>query len=135
MANAFNFELVSPERLLFSEQVTAVVVPGSDGYFTVMSNHAPMMATLQPGIVEATLSSGATKRIFVRGGFVDVAGSSLTLLAEQAIPVEELDADAMSKQLKEAEDDVANAKTDAKKEASMLNLNKLQELKSALGHQ
>ena len=134
MANAFNFELVSPERLLFSEQVTAVVVPGSDGYFTVMSNHAPMMATLQPGIVEATLSSGATKRIFVRGGFVDVAASSLTLLAEQAMPVEELDAEAIAKQLKAAEDDVADAKTDAKKEASMLNLNKLQELKSALGY-
>lgn len=134
MANAFNFELVSPERLLFSEQVSSVVVPGSDGYFTVMANHAPMMATLQPGIVEATLSSGAIKRVFVRGGFVDVAGSLLTLLAELAMPVEELDADAIAKQIKVAEDDVAEAKTDAKKEASMLTLNKLKELKSALGN-
>ena len=82
MANAFNFELVSPERLLFSEQVTAVVVPGSDGYFTVMANHAPLMSTIRPGVVEATLASGGTKKIFVRGGFVDVAGSSFTLLAE-----------------------------------------------------
>jgi F-type H+-transporting ATPase subunit epsilon len=134
MADAFNFELVSPERLLFSEQVTAVIVPGSDGYFTVMANHAPMMTTLQPGVVEATLATGGTKKIFVRGGFVDVAGSSFTLLAEQAMPVEELDSDAIAKQLKDAEDDVADAKTDAKKEAALLKLNQLKELKAALGH-
>ena len=58
MANAFNFELVSPERLLLSEQVTSVVVPGSDGYFTVMANHAPLMSTIRPGVVEVTLADG-----------------------------------------------------------------------------
>jgi F-type H+-transporting ATPase subunit epsilon len=134
MSNAFNFELVSPERLLFSEQVTAVVVPGSDGYFTVMANHAPMMATIRPGVVEATLASGGIKKIFVRGGFVDVAGSSFTLLAEQAMPLEDLNAEAIASQLKDAEEDVADAKTAPKKEAAMLKLNQLKELKSALGH-
>jgi F-type H+-transporting ATPase subunit epsilon len=134
MADAFNFELVSPERLLFSEQVTAVVVPGSDGYFTVMANHAPLMSTIRPGVVEATLASGGTKKIFVRGGFVDVAGSSFTLLAEQAMPVEELNADAIAAQIKDAEDDVTDARSDAKKEAATLKLNQLKELKAALGH-
>lgn len=134
MANAFNFELVSPERLLFSEQVTAVVVPGSDGYFTVMANHAPLMSTIRPGVVEATLASGGTKKIFVRGGFVDVAGSSFTLLAEQAMPVEELNADAIAAQIKDAEDDVTDARSDAKREAATLKLNQLKELKAALGH-
>lgn len=134
MAEAFNFELVSPERLLFSEQVTAVVVPGSDGYFTVMANHAPLMSTIRPGVVEATLASGGTKKIFVRGGFVDVAGSSFTLLAEQAMPVEELNADAIAAQIKDAEDDVADARSDAKREAATLKLNQLKELKAALGH-
>ena len=134
MANAFNFELVSPERLLFAEQVTAVVVPGSDGYFTVMANHAPLMSTIRPGVVEATLASGGTKKIFVRGGFVDVAGSSFTLLAEQAMPVEELNADAIAAQIKDAEDDVTDARSDAKREAATLKLNQLKELKAALGH-
>jgi F-type H+-transporting ATPase subunit epsilon len=134
MSSAFNFELVSPERLLFSEQVTAVVVPGSDGYFTVMANHAPLMTTIRPGVVEATLASGGTKKIFVRGGFVDVAGSSFTLLAEQAMPIEDLNADAIASQLKDAEDDVADAKTAAKKEIATLKLNQLKELKAALGH-
>lgn len=134
MAEAFNFELVSPERLLFSEQVTAVVVPGSDGYFTVMANHAPLMSTIRPGVVEATLASGGTKKIFVRGGFVDVAGSSFTLLAEQAMPVEELNAEAIAAQIKDAEDDVTDARSEAKKQAATLKLNQLKELKAALGH-
>lgn len=134
MADAFNFELVSPERLLFSEQVTAVVVPGSDGYFTVMANHAPLMSTIRPGVVEATLASGGVKKIFVRGGFADVAGSSFTLLAEQAMPVEDLNADAIAAQIKDAEEDVADARTESKKEAALLQLNQLKELKSALGH-
>ena len=134
MSSAFNFELVSPERLLFSEQVTAVVVPGSDGYFTVMANHAPLMTTIRPGVVEATLASGGTKKIFVRGGFVDVAGSSFTLLAELAMPIEDLNADTIASQLKDAEEDVADAKTAAKKEAATLKLNQLKELKAALGH-
>lgn len=134
MADAFNFELVSPERLLFSEQVTAVVVPGSDGYFTVMANHAPLMSTIRPGVVEATLASGGTKRIFVRGGFVDVAGKSFTLLAEQAMPVEDLNADAIAAQIKDAEEDVSDARSDEKREAATLKLNQLKELKAALGH-
>ncbi len=134
MSNAFNFELVSPERLLFSEQVTAVVVPGSDGYFTVMANHAPLMTTIRPGVVEATLVSGGTKKLFVRGGFVDVAGSSFTLLAEQAMPLEDLNLEAIAVQIKDAEDDVADARSEAKKEAATLKLNQLKELKAALGH-
>jgi F-type H+-transporting ATPase subunit epsilon len=134
MSNAFNFELVSPERLLFSEQVTAVVVPGSDGYFTVMANHAPLMTTIRPGVVEVTLASGGSQRIFVRGGFVDVSGSSFTLLAEQAMPIEDLHAEVIAGQLKDAEEDVADAKTNAKREAATLKLNQLKELKAALGH-
>jgi F-type H+-transporting ATPase subunit epsilon len=134
MSNAFNFELVSPERLLFSEQVTAVVVPGSDGYFTVMANHAPLMTTIRPGVVEATLASGGTKKLFVRGGFVDVAGSSFTLLAEQAMPLEELNPETIASQIKDAEEDVADARSEAKKEAATLKLNQLRELKAALGH-
>lgn len=132
MADAFNFELVSPERLLFSEQVTAVVVPGSDGYFTVMANHAPMMTTIRPGVVEASLADGTSKRLFVRGGFADVSPSSFTLLAEMAMPVEELNADMIDTQIKSADEDLAGAVGDAKKQAALQQLNQLKELKSAL---
>ena len=134
MAEAFNFELVSPERLLFSEQVLSVVVPGTDGDFTVLAKHAPLMTTLKAGVVDATLASGGTKRIFVRGGFADVTPDGFTLLAEEAMPLEDLNADAIGAQIKDAEEDVADASSEGKKEAAQGKLNQLKELKAALGH-
>jgi len=86
MADPFSFELVSPERLLLSEQVAQVVVPGTEGEFTVLKNHAPFMSTIKPGVVTVTPVSGQPMRFYVRGGFADVNGSGLTILAEQAIP-------------------------------------------------
>ena len=111
-----------------------MVVPGSDGYFTVMANHAPLMSTIRPGVVEVTLADGGLQKLFVRGGFADVNGSKFTLLAEQAMPVEELNAEAIADQIKNAEEDVADARTEAKKHAAELKLNQLKELKAALGH-
>lgn len=134
MSDNFTFELVSPERLLLSEEAQQVVVPGSDGYFTVMAHHAPLMSTVKPGVVEATLSSGEEKRIFVRGGFADVSLNGFTLLAEQAIPIEELDANALAQEISNAEEDVADAKSDDKKQAAQIKLDQLNELKAALGH-
>ena len=103
MADAFNFELVSPERLLLSEEVTQVGVPGADGYLTVMSNHAPMMTTLAPGIVETTGADGQSEQIFVRGGFADVTAGGLTVLAEVAVPVAELTGDRLAAEKSHAE--------------------------------
>lgn len=91
MAESFKFELVSPERLLLSEQVVSVLAPGSEGYFTVMANHAPLMATLRAGVVEAELAGGVKRRIFVEGGFADINPDGFTLLAEKATAVEDLD--------------------------------------------
>ncbi len=134
MSDNFTFELVSPERLLLSEEARQVVVPGSDGYFTVMAHHAPLMSTVKPGVVEATLSSGEEKRIFVRGGFADISLNGFTLLAEQAIPIEELDANALAQEISDAEEDVADAKSEGKKHAAQTKLDQLNELKAALGH-
>ena len=91
MADAFKFELVSPERLLVSEDVMEVVVPGVDGYFTVLSNHAPVMSTVKPGVVEIKNAGGADERYVVFGGFVDVVPDSCTLLAESAVNVNDID--------------------------------------------
>jgi F-type H+-transporting ATPase subunit epsilon len=134
MAEAFNFELVSPERLLFSEQVVQVVVPGVEGQFTVLAMHAPVMTTLRAGVVDATLASGGSKRIFVRGGFADVTPDGFTLLAEEAMPLEDLNADALAAQIKDAEEDVADAASAAKRQSAQAKLDQLKELKGALGH-
>jgi F-type H+-transporting ATPase subunit epsilon len=113
MAETLQFDLVSPERLLVSEAVESVVVPGSEGYFTVLARHAPFMTTLKPGIVEVTGGSGGPARIFVRGGFADVTPTGLTILADQAIGLEDLDSAAFAEQISLAEADVSAAGDDA----------------------
>ncbi|MEL6920254.1 MAG: F0F1 ATP synthase subunit epsilon [Pseudomonadota bacterium] len=134
MADAFNFELVSPERLLLSQDVTQVVVPGADGYLTIMANHAPMMTTLAPGIVETTGASGEDEKIFVRGGFADISPAGFTLLAEEATNVKDIDAAYIDQQIKDAQEDVSDAQNEDTKQAAAFRLSRLQEVKSALGH-
>ena len=129
---AFNFELVSPEKLLFSGEVEAVSVPGLEGAFTVMKDHAPVMSALRPGVVEIARASGAQK-LFVRGGFADVSAKGLTILAEQAIPLEDLNADKIAAEIRNAEEDVADAKAGEARRQAQEKLDQLRELKAALG--
>jgi F-type H+-transporting ATPase subunit epsilon len=131
MADPFQFDLVSPERLLMSGQVDQVVVPGSEGYFTVLRGHAPFMSTLRPGVIDVTRGTG-TDRIFVRGGFADVNAEGLTILAERAIPLAEVDAAALAAEVKNAEEDVADATAGEAKDAAELRLNQLKEVQTAL---
>ena len=91
MADTLHFSLVSPERELFSGDVKQVDAPGVEGEFGVLPKHAPFMTVLKPGIVEVDETASKKARLFVRGGFADVSPAGLTILAEQAIPVEELD--------------------------------------------
>jgi F-type H+-transporting ATPase subunit epsilon len=128
----FHFELVSPEKLLFSGEVDAVVAPGAEGLFTVLENHAPVMTVLKPGVVE--IDEGGNKaKLFVRGGFADVGQSGFTILAEYAIPVAELDAAKIDADIKDAGEDLADAKTDEARRVAAEKLGQLQELKAALG--
>jgi F-type H+-transporting ATPase subunit epsilon len=131
MADPFQFDLVSPERLLFSEQVEQVVVPGSEGYFTVLKGHAPFMSTLRPGVLDVTRGSGM-ERIFVRGGFADVSAEGLTILAERAIPLSEVDAATIAAEVKNAEEDVADAKDGEAKDMAEMKLSQLKEVQTAL---
>ncbi len=130
---AFHFELVSPEKLLFSGDVESVAVPGSEGEFTVLKDHAPTMTAIRPGVVEIVEGNAKKTRLFVRGGFADVASSGLTILAEQAIPVEQLDTAAIALEIKNAEEDLADAATDAAKAVASEKLAQLSEVKTALG--
>jgi len=87
MADGVKIEIVSPERLVLSEQARSVVVPGADGYFTVLGDHAPLMTTLKPGFITVTDSANVAHVFYVKGGFADVAPTGLTILAEEARPV------------------------------------------------
>ena len=87
MADGVKIEIVSPERLVVSEQAKSVTVPGTEGYLTVMGEHAPLMSTLKPGFITVTDMSNVAHVFYVRGGFADVAPSGLTILAEEARPV------------------------------------------------
>jgi F-type H+-transporting ATPase subunit epsilon len=112
MAEAMHFDLVSPERLLVSEEVESVVVPGAEGEFTVLARHAPFMTTLKPGLVQVRGLSGETRRIFVRGGFADVTPAGLTILADEAIRLEDFNADALARQVSSAEAELSAAGED-----------------------
>lgn len=133
MAENFQFELVSPERLLVSESVTAVIAPGTDGYMTVMAKHAPLMTTLKPGVVTVTTAGGADRRFYVRGGFADINNETVTLLAEQAMPVEEMNAAELDRQIKNLEEDVADAKTPETKSRAEHALSAVKDARTALG--
>ena len=87
MADGVKIEIVSPERLVISEQVRSVTVPGAEGYFTVLGEHAPLMSPLKPGFITVTDMGNIAHVFYVRGGFADVAPTGLTILAEEARPV------------------------------------------------
>jgi len=110
MADTFNFELVSPERLLVSEKVTEVVIPATLGEMTVLAKHAPLMTTIKPGVVSVKLASGQVTKYVVFGGFADILPTGCTLLAESAVPLSELSTDALQKRIEAAQAD-ANAAT------------------------
>ncbi len=132
MAEKLNFDLVSPERLLFSGQVDMVVIPGSEGEMGIMAGHAPVMSTLRPGIINVDNAGQPQQRIFVRGGFAEVTPAGLTVLAEFTVPLAELDAAALDREIAHASEDVADAKTDAKRQAAQEKLDHLKQLRQAL---
>lgn len=109
MADSFNFELVSPERLLVSADVTAVVIPGTDGEMTVMAQHAPVMTTVKAGIVKLTKADGAEDKFVVFGGFADVLPTGCTLLAESAVHMDELNEVSLTERIEAARNELANA--------------------------
>ncbi|MBX9454000.1 F0F1 ATP synthase subunit epsilon [Neoaquamicrobium sediminum] len=112
MAEPYKFELVSPERLLISEQVESVVIPGTEGEMTVMAKHAPVMTTVKPGVVTVKPVSGAEQRYVVFGGFADILPEGCTLLAESAVAVKDIDRADLARRIQEAKEDVSDARDD-----------------------
>ena len=127
-----HFELVSPARLLFSGSVASVTIPGTEGEMGIYPGHSPVLSTLKPGVVTVYKDGGGTDRIFVKGGMVEVNPQGLTLLAEVAIPMAELNAQALAQQIKNAEEDLADAKPGEAQRKATETLNQLRELQSVL---
>lgn len=128
----FPFEFVSPERLLMSEPVDEVRVPGSEGEFTVLAGHAPVVSSLKPGMV-VVIADGTTRRLFVRGGIAEVTPDrGLTILAASAIPAEEIDLARLDQEIRNAEEDVADATGDDTRRRAEEMLEHLRELRAAV---
>jgi F-type H+-transporting ATPase subunit epsilon len=132
MADNFKFELVSPERLLVSEDVQHVVIPGVEGEMTVMANHAPVMTTIKPGVVTVRTVAGQDERYVVFGGFADVLPEGCTLLAESAVAVGDIDRADLARRIQDAKEDVADAKDDQTRTKAEAFLAQLTTLEAAL---
>ncbi len=116
MSETLHLEIVSPERLLKDVEVAAVVVPGSDGDFTALPAHAPMMSTIRPGVIEILASEdGDAERLFVKGGLAQISPSGLTILAEETLVLDDVDTGELSQKISDTREDIQDAKDDVEK--------------------
>jgi F-type H+-transporting ATPase subunit epsilon len=132
MVDSFKFELVSPERLLASLDIHSVILPGSEGEMTIMANHAPVMTSVKPGVVVVNEESGKEDRFVIFGGFADITPESCTLLAESAVNVNELDRADLEQRIRNAREDVEDAKDDESRTSASEYLDQLTTLHNAL---
>jgi F-type H+-transporting ATPase subunit epsilon len=128
----FHFDLVSPEQMVFSGEVEHVVVPGTEGEFGVLAGHAPLVAMLKPGVLR--ILGPNEQRILVVGGFAEVSPDGLTVLADMAMPVDDVDREVIAGQIRDAEEDLADSKDDAKRDKLRTRLEQLRAVQDALGH-
>jgi len=115
--NAVQFELVSPEKLLLSEEVEMVVIPGAEGDFGVLPGHTPVISTVRPGIIHIFEGGSVKTRIFIAGGFAEVTAERCTVLAEEAIPLDDIVREDVEKALQDAIEDVSDAGDNASERA------------------
>lgn len=117
-----SFELVSPEKLLVSKDVDMVVVPGREGDFGVLPGHALFMSEVRTGVIDIYAGSSVEERIFVAGGFAEVTAERCTVLAEEAVPVSEIDRAATEKRVSDAEFMVKEARSDQERDQAQAEL-------------
>ena len=130
MAETISFDLVSPERLVLSTRAEMVTIPGTDGYMGVMAGHMALISTLRPGVVDM-LKDGKDTKYFIRGGFAEVNAEKITVLAEEAIPLAELAVETIDQRIRDAEEDLAAAKTDAERHKAAETLDDLRLVRAA----
>jgi len=133
MAEKFQFDLVSPEKLLYSAHAEQVVVPGVEGDFGVLAGHAPLISIVRTGLIDVKGSEdGADLRIFVRGGLAEVTPAGLTVLAEEAMPFEDLSAADLDGRIKNLEEDVADARDEKARNRASEALDQLRQVRALL---
>ena len=132
MAETLRFELVSPEKLLRSGEVYMVVVPGTEGDFGVLPGHAPLVSTIRPGAIQVfpTSMNDVPERIFIDGGFAEVGPQGLTILAENAVPVGDLDVEGAARDLAAARDALRTATGDAETAAAEKRIERLEAMQA-----
>ncbi|QYE35901.1 MULTISPECIES: F0F1 ATP synthase subunit epsilon [Sphingosinicellaceae] len=132
MAETLHFELVSPEKLLRSGEVYMVVVPGTEGDFGVLPGHAPLVSTIRPGAIQVfpTSMNDVPERIFIDGGFAEVGPDGLTILAESAIPVGELDVEGAARDLAAAREALRSASGEPEIAAAEVRIAKLEAMQA-----
>ncbi|SDL62749.1 F0F1 ATP synthase subunit epsilon [Maricaulis salignorans] len=133
MADKLHFDLVSPERRLFAGEVDMVVVPGEDGDFGVLPKHAPFMSVIRSGAIIVT-TDGVAERTFIHGGFAEVTPEGLTILAEEAIPVSEIDVAALEQDLKNAQEDLGVAKSEMEVEQAQGRIERLEAMRTTVAN-
>lgn len=131
MADMLHFSLVSPVRELFSGDVKQVDAPGVEGEFGVLPKHAPFMTVLKPGVVRIHEDSGVTP-VFVRGGFADVTPAGLTILAEEAIRLSDVDAGALDTEISKLRSDAADPGDETRRKRASERLVYLEALRAAV---
>jgi len=139
MADRLRFELVTPERLLLSEMVEMVVVPGTEGNFGVLPCHAPLISTIRPGIIEIYQGQTITRRIFIVSGTAEVTPERCTVLADEAVSPDSLDRGSIEADLRIVEgnlpslrEQVARAVADTGRERLLIELRRLEREQAVL---
>ena len=131
MADKIHFDLVSPERMLLSEDVDMVTLPGTEGYMGVLAGHAPVLTSLRAGVIEVKGGETADIKLFVRGGFAEIDAKKVVVLAEEAILMADFDVAALDQRIQDTEEDLVAAKTDAERSRVAEQLDDLRQLRAA----
>ena len=134
ISNTVHFELVSPERLLMDVEASGVVVPGNEGDFMVLPNHAPMLSTIRPGVIEVTeVDKGEPIKLYIKAGFAEVSEKGLVVLAEEAINVADLSKTDIEQKLQNAKEDLEDAQNDDERRNAEECIKHLSDLLKAVG--
>ena len=131
MADKVAFELVSPDRLLMSVEADAVAMPGMEGDFGVMPGHAPIISALRAGIIEVEGVTDSPDRIYIAGGFAEIAADKLVVLAEEAVVVTEMDRADLEQRIQEANEELAAADEGEQRRLAEAKVDVLQEMLDA----
>ena len=128
MAEKVAFELVSPDQLLMSVEADVVAMPGMEGDFGVLPGHAPFISALRAGIITVEGSSEGVGQVYIDGGFAEVVADRLTVLAEEAVPVDDMDRANIEQRIQEANEELAVAKDGEERRLAESKVSMLQEM-------